>query len=43
MQEELEDVPEYRPTEEDFEDPYSYIRSIAAEGAKYVPGWLTSE
>jgi hypothetical protein len=37
MQTELKGVPEFRPTEEEFADPYAYIRSIAAEGAKFVP------
>jgi len=37
MQTELQGVPEFRPTEEEFADPYAYIRSIAAEGAKFVP------
>jgi len=37
MQTELQDVPEFRPTEEEFADPYAYIRSISVEGAKFVP------
>ena len=37
MQREIQGVPEFRPTEEEFGDPYAYIRSIAAEGAKFVP------
>ena len=37
MQSEMPEIPEFRPTEEEFADPLSYIRSIAAEGAKFVP------
>ena len=36
MQSEIKEVPEFRPTEEEFKHPFSYIRSIAAEGAKFV-------
>jgi len=37
MQAEMPEIPEFRPTEEEFADPLCYIRSIAAEGAKFVP------
>jgi hypothetical protein len=36
MQEEMQEIPVFRPTAEEFEDPYAYLRSIAAEGAKCV-------
>ena len=36
MQSEIKEVPEFRPTDEEFKHPFSYIRSIAAEGAKFV-------
>jgi len=36
MQSEIKEVPEFRPTEEEFKQPFSYIRSISAEGAKFV-------
>lgn len=35
MQEEMHEIPVFRPTAEEFEDPYVYLRSIAAEGAKF--------
>jgi len=31
----LTEAPTYRPTEEEFKDPFTYIQSIAAEGRKY--------
>lgn len=36
MQQEMREIPIFRPTLEEFEDPYAYLRSIAAEGAKYL-------
>jgi histone demethylase JARID1 len=31
----LQEAPTFRPTEEDFKDPFEYIRRIAPEGKKY--------
>lgn len=31
----LEEAPTFRPTEEEFKDPFEYMKKISAEGSKY--------